>query len=542
MNAHRLNRPELLAFGAIILIGLVHLPYPFTGDQALFTIGALKISGGAVLYRDFWDLKQPGVYGFYLLGGTLFGFNEVGIHTLELLYMAIFSIVLMKTLGSYYLTPSMSSLVPLLTVGIYYGVSGQWHLTQLEALVAFPMFLSLWYALEGPSTGMRSSWRFFVSGVMAAVVLLFKFMFLPVVAAFWLTAIVDVTAGKRQPLFSTLVRIGAPVALGMTLPLLIVMGYFVSNNTAGLLYWTFFEYPAQLMREPPYINPVVNGLSWLIRQFAPLLALGSIGAYVSLTNRKDRLLGINLVLWLILGLAIILLQKFSRWEYHYLLLVTPLGILSVKALDVLWEHMKPLGSSVPWRGRVVGFLALVLLFSPVLASLAEKSTNLARNGFALSREQRLQYQRNSSSAYLDAAAEVSFLSNPGTPSGDIYVFGDPIYYLLSGRNQAIALHGWGPELWLPSQSARLTAELSQACPPYIFNAMGNLIAERSPATVRFIEENYDIFRSSKRGVWYIVKNNGAPRCNVNRAFSGERNAQPAINHGPRKHESRQASR
>ena len=144
----RLNRLYVLVLSVIVLIGLIHLPYPFGGDQALFTIGALKISNGAVLYRDFWDLKQPGLYGFYLLAGTLFGFDEVGVHTFELLYMAIFSLVLMKTLRGYYANPSMACLVPLLTVGIYYGVSGQWHLTQLEALVGFPMFLALWYGTE----------------------------------------------------------------------------------------------------------------------------------------------------------------------------------------------------------------------------------------------------------------------------------------------------------------------------------------------------------------------------------------------------------
>jgi hypothetical protein len=358
--------------------------------------------------------------------------------------------------------------------------------------------------------------------MMAGIVLLFKFMFLPILAAFWLITLVDTTVSKRQPLLSTLLRIGVPVVLGMAVPLLIVLGYFASNNTVALLYWTFFEYPAQLMRDPPYINPVINGLRWLISQFAPLMALAMIGAYISLTNPRDRLLTVNLVLWSILGLGVILLQKFSRWEYHYLLLSVPLGILSVKALDILWEQMKALGSPVnSWRGRMAGILGLVLLFSPVLNSLAKKSLDLARNGFALTREQRLQYQRSSSGAYLEALSEVRFLLEPGSLPGDIYIIGDPLYYLLSGRNQAIALNGWGPELWLPSQSMRLTAQLSQACPPYIFNAMGNLISERSPGTARFIDENYHALRRSNRGVWYVLKGNGEHECGVNRVYRGE---------------------
>ena len=517
-----LNRLELSALGAIILIGLIHLPYPFSGDQALFTIGALKISDGAVLYRDFWDLKQPGLYGFYLVAGTLFGFDEVGIHTFELLYMVTFSLVLMKTLRGYYANPSMAALVPLVTVGIYYGVSGQWHLTQLEALVGFPMFLSLWYGTGSPKVGGREPLRFFLSGVAGGIVLLFKFMFLLILVGFWLTALVDATLIKRQALLSTLCRIVVPVFLGMALPLLIVLGYFAANNTVGLLYWTFFEYPAQLMRDPPYINPVINGLRWLINQFAPVMLLGFIGVCVSVTKRRGRLLTVNLLLWLLLGLGVILLQRFSRWEYHYLLLFVPLGILGVKALDVLCEQMKAFGPPVnSWGSRMAGIVCLILLFSPVLNSLGKKSLDLARHGFAVTREQRLQYQRSASRAYLEALAEVGFLAEPGSLRGDIYVIGDPIYYLLSGRNQAIALNGWGPELFLPSQSTRLTEQLSKACPPYIFNAMGNLISERSPGTTQFIEENYHALRRSNRGVWYVVKGKGENPCGINRVHSDQ---------------------
>jgi hypothetical protein len=519
----RLDKLEVLSLIAIILIGLIHLPFPFTGDQALFTIGALKMRQGAVLYRDFWDLKQPGLYGFYLLAGTLFGFDEVGIHAFELLYMVIFSLVLMKALRDYYANPAMASLVPLLTVGIYYGVSGQWHLTQLEALVGFPMFLSLWFACESPYRQGRQQLGFFLSGVTGAVVLLFKFVFLPILTAFWLTAFFYATVGRRQPLLSTVTRICVPIILGMAVPLLVVLAYFASNHTVGLLYWTFFEYPAQLMRDPPYSNSVIHGLRWLISQFAPLMALALIGAYLSLAHGWDRALTVNLVLWWVLGVGVILLQRFSRWEYHYLLLFVPLGILSVKALDILWEQMKVLGPAVnSWRGRMAGGLGLVLLFSPVLNSLAKKSLDLSRNGFALTKEQRLQYQLSSSSAYVDVRAEVSFLSEQGSLSGDIYVFGDPTYYLLSGRSQAIALNGWGPELWLPSQSMRLTEQLTQACPPYIFNGMGNLIAERSPGTARFIDENYEAFRRSHRGVWYVLKAKRAQNCEINRVYINQR--------------------
>jgi hypothetical protein len=84
------------------------------------------------------------------------------------------------------------------------------------------------------------------------------------------------------------------------------------------------------------------------------------------------------------------------------------------------------------------------------------------------------------------------------------VFGNPIYYRLSGRDQAISLHGWSLELYLPEQWARLREELDSARPPYVFVAADNreLIPARSPETARFLAEHYTVLRESGEGVWY----------------------------------------
>jgi hypothetical protein len=78
----------------LAVLGLIHLPYPFGGDQALFLLGAAALDRGEVLYVDFWDNKQPGIYFFFWLAGHLFGFSEAGVHLLELLWQALLAIVL----------------------------------------------------------------------------------------------------------------------------------------------------------------------------------------------------------------------------------------------------------------------------------------------------------------------------------------------------------------------------------------------------------------------------------------------------------------
>src|ERR1700752_3958076 len=70
---------------AVAILGAVHLPTPLHGDAVLYQAGARRMTDGATLYRDFWDLKQPGIYLFHGVAGVLFGFGEFGLHGLELL-------------------------------------------------------------------------------------------------------------------------------------------------------------------------------------------------------------------------------------------------------------------------------------------------------------------------------------------------------------------------------------------------------------------------------------------------------------------------
>ncbi|MEW6003330.1 MAG: hypothetical protein AB1638_11905, partial [Nitrospirota bacterium] len=481
MKRNRINRLDLLVLSAIILIGVVHLPYPFVGDQALFTIGASKISHGEILYRDFWDIKQPGIYGFYLIAGALFGFNEIGVRMFELLYMVAFSVILTFTLKNYFKNPLVGSLVPLLTIGIYYGVSEIWHLTQVESLIGLPMFLSLWFAFEYSRNG--GSMRLFLSGFMGGIVLLFKLIFLPILISFWFMIFIDAIVPKKKKLAGAFVQINAPVIIGILLPLLIMLGYFAWHDTLTLLYKTFFEYPPRILKElpAPEIDRLIQGLRWFIQKFAPVLALGIIGACVSLNNH-EKLLSKGLILWAVVGFIVIIIQQFW-WQYHYLLLFVPLGILACKGLDFLWSAI--INVRRPSVGlRIAVLFSLALLFLPFLGNLAKKGIYLAHDSFALRKEKRLLYQSRFNKNYPKILSEVAFLSQPGNLPGNIYVFGDPLFLFLSGRNQAIAIHGWALEFFLPDQWDFLTDQLTRAFPPYIFVSKEylNLIPNRSPRT------------------------------------------------------------
>jgi hypothetical protein len=101
----------------ILLMGIIHLPHPFSGDQALFMIGAKELSQGSRLYVDFWDIKQPGIYLFYWIAGSLFGYSEVVVHSLELLLFCCLSLFIVFSFKHYFNHSWLTYFVPITTIG-----------------------------------------------------------------------------------------------------------------------------------------------------------------------------------------------------------------------------------------------------------------------------------------------------------------------------------------------------------------------------------------------------------------------------------------
>jgi hypothetical protein len=113
----------------------------------------------------------------------IFGFTEMGIHLLELVYWLGFSIFAVTALRPYFKTPWAAPLVAVFTVVVYYLYAGVIDLTQLEILVAFPLLLAWWLIDRAhPNTGQGLDST--VAGLMAAAVVLLKHLYLLIVLAF----------------------------------------------------------------------------------------------------------------------------------------------------------------------------------------------------------------------------------------------------------------------------------------------------------------------------------------------------------------------
>jgi hypothetical protein len=500
----KFTRLDWIVFTGVISLGLLRLSYPFDGDQALFTLGAKTIHQGGILYRDFWDLKQPGIYAFYLLAGRLFNFNELGVHLFELIYMTVFAVVLRLALSSYYQSIAIACLTPFLTVGVYYLVSTTWHLTQVEGLVGFPLFLVLWFSIKAINFKVpKFSWLFF-SGIMGGIVLLFKLLFLPILGMFWIITLFHAVRNNRTPWLKTLVQMGVPIALGLSLPLLIVLGYFAHFDLLGLLYQTFIEYPPRIVAELPKPGKerLLQGLSWWITRFAPLIVLSGIFIAHALKRPQNAITQL-LVSWLGVGLVVIAIQRQGWWEYHYLLLFVPLGLLAGKGIEMLLRQSKGRLRPLRWLERIV-ILIVILLIVPTGFSFIKEGRTLARYHFALTSTDRLGYQSHIFSGYAEAVQETAFLQLPDSNSGNIYVFGQPLYYFVSGRGQAIPLNGWSLEFFLAEQWNELRSQLDTARPAYVFvsSVYTDMIAQHRPIA-DFLATYYRPISQSFAGVWYL---------------------------------------
>lgn len=58
-----------------------------------------------------------------------------------------------------------AGLIPLLSVGACFAVAGSWHLTQVEGLVGFPLFLVVWLTCVDAQAQRSNELRLFCSGL-----------------------------------------------------------------------------------------------------------------------------------------------------------------------------------------------------------------------------------------------------------------------------------------------------------------------------------------------------------------------------------------
>ena len=508
-----LNKLDIFVLVVITIVGVINLPTPFGGDQALFITGAKEIANGKVLYKDFWDLKPPGIFYFYYIAGTIFGFNEVGIHLLELIFWLIFSFFLIISLKSSntFENKFSTSLVPLFTSGIYYSYSSVFSLTQVEGIINIFLFITLWLAVVSSKPNSNSILLLFFSGLLGAVIVIFKIIYLPLAGIFWLTVLLNLTFKQRKNFNEILKQYVLPLVVGFFLPLVILFLIYFKLDLLDIVYKTLFIYPSRIATEIPAgsYSSLYNLFLVYFTRFYLMLAFSVLGIFIGLWIKKDLLLT-NIIIWFILGLILLSITKLSWWTYHLHLLNVPVGILFILSIDFVWSALKKNELVNSRKGKITAVIVLIILFQSFLHVFVGKTKFFMSYVSAPSEATRKQVIANfddKANKYNYSYKIIKILNEHNSLTGEIYVAGHPLFYYLSGRSQAIPINGWILEILLPEQWNELNKQLIEKKPVYIFVDIKymRLISNLSPETVKFIKENYSVVDNGKRGIWFANK-------------------------------------
>lgn len=510
----------VLALVVVGAIAALSVRDGFSGDQALFLIYSKAISGGAVLYRDVWDIKQPAIFIFYLIAGKLFGFNEIGVHLLEIIYWLGLSLILIFGLRNYFTNPLFAVLTTLFTIGIYYSVSGSLHFTQTEGLVCFPLFLSLWFCqkfLESP--GKKS--LLFLSGLFGGIVLTFKLMFIVILGAFWVCLFVYcyfLIFDRNAKRILTSVNL---IFLGLLIPPALVIFYFAWNNALVDLWYTTFVYPydavTAVTRMENRSQVLKDGLGWFFKSYFPVILLALVFLPLNIKSlfgarrheekfslRRANFLISGLFVWIFSGFAVILIQRLSWWEYHYSLLMLPLGILAVKCIENLFERIK---TSPKLRRKTSAYLFLtgiiMLLFVPTARRLMNKISQSKQIETIKIGDRQFGVTGDAAADYKSISADTAFLTTEN-PRAAIFVVSNPLYYYLSDSPPVFASNGAMTDMFTDFEWKRLNREMSEKSPEYIFieTRLIQPTAEENPSFINTLNKNYSLYKTVDRGSFY----------------------------------------
>lgn len=492
--------PTSIALISVALAGLIKLAEPLGGDQSLFLIGAHALHNGALLYRDFWDLKQPGIYAFYYAATALGPYGALTIHAFELAYLLAFSLVLTKVLRASQTFARVAAAVPLGSVAYYYLATSSFEAIQVESLVAFPLFCTLAAFILGFRAGdARTRFAYFVlGGIAATVVLAFKILFLPIVAAFWIIAAID-QHGRAGLTARHIIESAVATTAGIALPSLAILGFFLARGTLDAALQTWFVLPPRIVKSVPHesLTILASGLRWFVHRFAGMLVLAAVGTVVALRRGADAF-ALGTLAWIACGVAVILLQVTSWFQYQWLLLAAPIGLLAVLGARALFDLARD--SRLAPGARL--FASIVLGLGAVIfpaTLLANDVAPLVRNGFALSASSRESYRDSVSIVYAALRADAQYVA---PDRGALYVIGDPTFYVVAKRLQPVALNGSSVRLFLPEQWTTLKDELMIARPTYLYWSHGVAISSRT--LTQMIGNHYRVLHRGKLGDLYVA--------------------------------------
>ena len=484
----------------IWLAPLVHL------DQALFRLGAAIMRDGGQLYVDLWDLKQPGIYWFYALAEGLFwrGREGGGVHLLSTLWLATAAAIAAWLVRRVTPGQQLWLLVPLFCLGTQAFSTDAINVAQVEWLLCLPVVAVMALALPSALLGETPPINWFVIGVLLGVVATMKLLLAPVPAAVAVTALALMPAPAGSDWRKRWLSAGLWSSAGFALVAMMVLLSLLPPARLADFLWTSFVYPAMARHDSQQASlwRLAHSLLTLVVITAPLLPLAALALGRSIQVRgadvapaswrlppSARALAWCCLTWLVVGMAMAVLQRPSWWAYHFTVFIWPIGLLAVLGIGALAHgqgRLWPRHFLTPFQ-----FFLLCLLCLSVSSRIRGERDVLS----VVNEDRRL--------------AELPALSDTlaQLPCRTAYLFGNPVLFEALQLRPATAINGVSAP-WFPSAYwKRLPIELAQARPAviYVEKQLEPLVVEHAPALLGWIESRYQLLltESDGQGRWFM---------------------------------------
>jgi len=490
----------------VAVAGLIRLDVPLHGDPALFLFYAGRLQDGFRLYVDFWDVKPPAIFAFYQLGGNLFGFTDRGVHALEILWMMALAVGLMVGLRPYLRQTWLAAVAPVAIIGVFYALCGAEAQTQVETLANLPTLLCVLALARAAHPASARARYAALAGIAAALTTVFKVIFAPIFIALVLVTSVAVLRRDWRRFFpEVVVRLWLPFSVGVALVWAVVFAAFAAQGTAEAMLWTLFGYPREALTSMEYapLKRMLINLRMVFGAFAPWLIFVVL-ALPLLWRRGGPLIVRLMVTWLVAGFLVIVLQRTSWWFYHFMLLLTPIGVLATFGIDRATTFVRRRADLSPVQAMGIGCLLVLPAAGSLVGPLAETATWLAP---VLSGEKPVESFKEKFENYAEISAAAAFVRDQQA-AGPVMVFESPLVNLLSGRENATPIHGFNWSWILPRQYDETLSSLQASPPPFVF--VGTHYEERvrrlSPGVFDLLADRYRLAWESPFGRWYALTN------------------------------------
>jgi 4-amino-4-deoxy-L-arabinose transferase-like glycosyltransferase len=452
-----------------VLLVAPMLLYPFGRDQGVFACGADVMRRGGALYRDFWDLKPPGIYYLYRLSFAALGRSMLAPRLLDLLFSlatAMGLALIGRRLWSWWAGVGAG----LLFLSRYALGFDYWHSAQADGFASLPLTLA---ALAMLAAERRRSWPLAaLCGALVGAAVTAKFT----LGIFLLLPLTALVIARGENLGTRLARaagylLGCAAVVG-AMGLLIWRAQALGDMLEIMISWNA-HYASIRVSDRAEIA-LQTWRFWFGRNSGALNLVGllALAGLADLILRREK----DPVRWMPAAwLALMLVQVYVQgkyFEYHWLPAAPPLGLLAGAGVVAVWRALRErVETEAAARWTAAGGLAVLLLAlaagyrSQFGQEIAVATGRISRATFLVGFRDRQDF---SLSADLRVARFLKEHTAPGTP---VFIWGfEPLVYFLADRppasrfiSQQPLVTPWSPPQWRDE----LIRDLARRRPEYI---------------------------------------------------------------------------